>query len=167
MSVDGIAKSIEAWNASKAMRGLLPGTEWYFPIMETCHVLALGVVLGTIVIVDLRLLGVSARSTRASALMRELLPWTWGAWCLALVFGSILFVAHAHSYLTNRDFILKFVCMGLAAINMAVFHFGAFKDVAKWDAGEPVPAAKLAGGISIALWVAVVYFGRLVGFSGV
>jgi len=52
---------------------------------------------------------------------------------LALVFGSILFGAHAHSYLTDRDFILKFVCMGLAAINMAVFHFGAFKDVAKWD----------------------------------
>jgi hypothetical protein len=55
--------------------------------------------------------------------------------------------------------------MGLAAVNMLVFHFGAYRQVARWDAGEPPMSAKLAGALSLSLWIGVVFFGRWVGFT--
>jgi hypothetical protein len=61
---------------------------------------------------------------------------------------------------------MKFVCMGLAAVNMVAFHFGPYKSVAQWDQGVRLPgSARLAGAASIALWVGVVFFGRWVGFE--
>jgi len=166
MNMAGITHAIEAWPLAGAIRGDVPGTEWLFPIVETGHVLALAVVFGSILIVDLRLLGLCARDTPVSALTAELLPWTWGAWFVAALFGLGLFISHASGYLGNPDFIRKFVCMGLAGLNMAVFHLGAYRGVARWDTGATVPAAKIAGAVSIVLWIGVVYFGRLVGFSG-
>ena len=163
MTLDKIAKAIEATDLSTSIRN----GDWWFPSLETNHVLAIAIVFSTIVMVDLRLLGVWSRNTKVSAITRELLPWTWGAWSVAAVVGGFLFVSHAHGYVNNRDFVLKFVCMALAGVNMLVFHYGALKTVDTWDDGKPVLAAKLAGGASIVLWVGVVYFGRLIGFSGI
>jgi hypothetical protein len=56
--------------------------------------------------------------------------------------------------------------MALAAVNMLAFHFGAFRRVAEWDdALPPPPAARTAGVLSISLWIAVVFFGRWIGFT--
>ena len=55
--------------------------------------------------------------------------------------------------------------MGLAAVNMLIFHFGAYRRVAHWDLGKPPMSAKVAGALSLLLWVGVVFFGRWVGFT--
>ena len=64
---------------------------WLFPTIETLHVLCIVLVVGTIMIVDLRLLGLASRERAASAVIREMLPWTWGAFALAAVTGGLLF----------------------------------------------------------------------------
>jgi hypothetical protein len=76
-----------------------------------------------------------------------------------------MFMAKAQTYAGNLQFRLKFACMGLAAVNMLVFHFGAYRHVARWDVGEPPLSAKLAGALSLSLWIGVVFFGRWVGFT--
>jgi hypothetical protein len=55
--------------------------------------------------------------------------------------------------------------MGLAALNMLVFHLGAYRQVAHWDLGRPPASAKVAGALSMSLWIAVVFFGRWIGFT--
>jgi hypothetical protein len=91
---------------------------------------------------------------------------TWIAWVCAALTGGTLFMAKAVTYAGNIQFQLKFVMMGLAAVNMLVFHYGPFKQVASWDtAPNPPNAARLAGGLSLALWTAVVFFGRWMGFT--
>ncbi len=165
MSVQALLAIIEAWPISVAMRGEIPGTEWLFPIIETLHVMALTIVVGSIAMVDLRLLGLASRNTAVSRLTAEVLPWTWTAWSVAAVFGTLMFMAKAGTYAGNLQFRLKFVCMGLAAVNMFVFHFGAYRQVARWDGGEPPMSAKLAGALSLSLWIGVVFFGRWVGFT--
>ena len=80
------------------------------------------------------------------------------AWAVC---GTLLFLAKAQTYAGNLQFRLKFVCMGLAALNMLVFHLGAYRQVAHWDSGRPPVSAKVAG----ALWIAVVFFGRWIGFT--
>jgi len=165
MNIETLLKGIEALPISSAMRGEIEGSEWLFPIVETLHVMALSVVVGSIAMMDLRLLGIASRSSPVSRLSKEILPWTWTAWCVAAVFGTLMFMSKAHTYAANPQFELKFACMGLAALNMLVFHFGAFRHVERWDTGDTPRSAKIAGGLSLLLWMGVVFFGRWVGFT--
>ena len=165
MSIAALLATIESWPISAALRGETPGTEWLFPIVETLHVMALTIVFGSIAMVDLRLLGIASRNSAVSRLSNEVLPWTWSAWCVAAVFGTLMFIAKAGTYAGNLQFQLKFVCMALAALNMLVFHFGAYRQIARWDSGEPPMSAKAAGALSLSLWIGVVFFGRWVGFT--
>lgn len=136
-----------------------------FAAVEIVHVFALSVVFGTIVIVDLRLLGLASRETPVSTLTRELLRWTWGAFALALASGGVMFVARATEYVVDREFLLKFVVMTLAGVNMAIFHFGANRRLAGWDLGPTPAAAKVAGVASLVFWVAIVALGRWIGYT--
>ena len=165
MSLQDVLNFLQNLPLAAAVRGDNPGTEWVFPIVETCHVLALTLVFGSIVMVDLRLLGWTSRDASIARLTRETLPWTWTAWGFAALTGSMLFISKAVTYAGNFDFRMKFLCMALAALNMLVFHFGAYRRVADWDVGRPPRAARLAGGVSLASWLAVIFFGRWVGFT--
>jgi hypothetical protein len=142
------------------------GWGWCFPNVETIHVLSIATVFGSILMVDLRLLGVSSRDSAVSKLSQEVLPYTWVAFALAVVSGSLLFISKAEVYFFNLQFRLKFLFMALAGINMVVFHLGAYKRVLQWDSTLPPPAvARLAGGLSLALWVAVIFMGRWIGYT--
>ena len=165
MNIADLLNTIEGWPISVVMRGETPGTEWVFPIVETLHVMAFTIVVGSIAMVDLRLLGITSRNSTVSRLVKEVLPWTWTAWVMAAVCGTLLFLGKAETYAGNLQFRLKFVCMGLAALNMLAFHFGAYRQVARWDSGEPPVSAKMAGALSMSLWIAVVFFGRWIGFT--
>ena len=139
--------------------------QWAFPIIETFHVISLALVFGSIAMVDLRLLGLASRASAVSKLSAEVLPYTWVAFALAVITGTTLFVSNPRVYFHNLQFELKFLCMFLAGINMLVFHFGAYRNVLQWDHRLPPPlAARVAGGLSILLWVGVIFFGRWIGF---
>ena len=138
---------------------------WAFPALEVVHVFAISMVFGTVVIIDLRLLGLASTSRRYTAMAHELLPWTWGAFVLAAISGSLLFSSRPVGYFEDKDFGLKFVLMGLAGVNMLVFHFVTSKHVTDWDRGPTPWAAKLAGALSILLWIGVVYLARMTGFT--
>lgn len=165
MSLDSLLSAIQDLPLSSAMRGETDATEWLFPIVETVHVLMLALVFGSIAMVDLRLVGLTDRKFSISRLTEESLPWTWSAWVLAAITGTLLFMSKAVTYFGNFQFRMKFIFMALAAINMLIFHFGAYRKVAQWDTGMPPPAARVAGALSIAFWGAVIFFGRWVGFS--
>jgi hypothetical protein len=138
---------------------------WAFPALEVVHIFAISMVFGTIAVIDLRLLGLASTKRPYSEMARELLPWTWGAFFVAAVCGSILILSRPTGYFENTDFRLKFVCMALAFANMLVFHLITSKSLAGWDRGAPPVAAKVAGAVSILLWIGVVYFARMTGFT--
>ncbi|MEA3105916.1 MAG: hypothetical protein QOI88_521 [Gammaproteobacteria bacterium] len=165
MTMLGFLSAAEHTSLAAAMRGEIGG-EWLFPIVETLHVISLAMVFGSIVMVDLRLVGATSRNSAVSRLSGEVLPYTWGAFICAIVTGTLLFISKAHVYFYNLQFQLKFLCMLLAGMNMAVFHFGTYRRVLEWDDRHPPPrAARLAGALSIALWIGVIFFGRWIGFT--
>lgn len=148
-----------------AMRGER-GWEWLFPIVETLHVMTLAVVFGSILMLDLRLLGLSARDTPVVRLSAEVLPYTWIAFLAATATGALMFISRARVYLANPQFELKLLCIVLAGINMAIFRIGIYRRANRWDDGSPPPAAaRAAGAISIMLWIGVIFFGRWTGFT--
>jgi hypothetical protein len=140
---------------------------WLFPTIETLHVLALTLVVGSIMVVDLRLLNLASRNRSVRELTSEMLPWTWVAFVCAVITGGTLFSSAATRYWGIVPFRAKMVMLMLAGLNMAVFHLGAYRGVAAWDRAPavPPPAAKLAGGLSLLIWVSVVMLGRWIGFS--
>jgi len=139
---------------------------WAFTTVEVVHVFAVSLVLATIAIVDLRLLGFASTKRPFAELSRHVLPFTWAAFVLTVVAGLLLFISRATEYFVSPLFWLKMALIAVAGINMMIFEFITVRDVQKWNLNPTTtPPARLAGGISIACWVLVVVFGRLIGFT--
>ena len=137
-----------------------------FPSIESVHVLAICLVVGSIMAVDLRLLGFASVKRPISAVTRGILPLTWGAFAVAVASGFLMFISNAAKYLGNGFFVAKLCLIAAAGLNMLVFHFISARDRRHWDLqARPPFATRLAGGISVLLWIAVVACGRWIGFT--
>jgi hypothetical protein len=137
---------------------------WWFPMLESIHVIFAMFVVGSIVTLDLRLLGLMAHNHPVSRISREIVPWTLGASVLAVIAGVGLFASQANRYAVNRAFQIKLVFLVLAAINMAFFHFRTSRRIDEWDTARVVSGpARLAGALSLVFWVAVTLAGRWTG----
>ncbi len=136
-----------------------------FPAIETLHVLAFVLVIGSILRVDLRLLGVAHRRESVRSITAQSLPLTWTAFVVAACAGALLFSSKAVIYSADLPFRLKMICLLLAGLNMAAFHALTYRRVADWDHGRPPPAARFAGGVSLELWTVIVGAGRWIGFT--
>jgi hypothetical protein len=137
-----------------------------FPLIESVHVLSICLVVGSILVVDLRLLGLASVNRPVSRIANGILPLTWGAFAIAVASGSLLFISNATKYLENGYFVAKILLICAAGLNMAVFHAISARDLPKWENEKTLPlSAQLAGGLSILLWVSVVTCGRWIGFT--
>jgi hypothetical protein len=136
------------------------------PIVESIHVLAAATVFGTIFIVDLRLLGVPNTRRPFTRVSDEMLKLTWGAFFVALVTGALMFAANANTYVSNTAFRCKMVALLLAGLNMAIFQLVTFRTVGNWNTDARAPtAARVAGMLSILVWLSVIFFARWIGFT--
>jgi len=139
------------------------GTSW-FPFLESIHVIAAAMVVGSILMVDLRLLGLAATRYSITTLSKELVPWSWGAFIVATITGLGMFITRAASHVVNPAFQWKIVLLVLAGLNMAYFHFRVYKQIAQWDTLVATPAQlRIIGGMSLFLWSGVMLAGRWVG----
>lgn len=162
MDLTSIVQGIESSGLGELMRGSLKA----FPIVEAAHVMAVALVFGTILIVDLRLLGLLDTRRAVTRVSDELLRLTWAGFFIAVITGVAMFTANATTYFDNTPFQLKMLALLGAGINMAFFQFVTFKSAADWNVGRlPPPAARMAGALSILLWTSVIFLGRWIGFT--
>jgi hypothetical protein len=155
------------WIQSTRIASAIGENEVLFPWIESVHVLAIVLVVGTISIVDLRLLGVASLDLGVRRLMRDVIPYTWGTFAVAAITGLLMFSSDAVHYAHNFFFRGKLVLLALAGLNMAAFHLIGIRDIERWDTGTgqtPI-AARAAATISLLIWIAVVAFGREIGFT--
>jgi len=161
MSVQSILESVQSSAVAEWMRDTNPAMQ----VVESTHVLAAVLVLGTVLIADLRLLGITDSQRAFTRIGRETLPLTWVAFALAVVTGSLMFTTSAQTYFGNAAFQLKALALLVAGLNMLLFQVLTARDVAAWDSGKPPRAARIAGVVSLLLWAAVVLLGRWIGFT--
>ena len=154
------ARALSNWSWAQTI-----SSTWLFPFFETLHVFGLTALLGSIALVDLRLLGLVNRNHAVTALSEEVLPWTWGGFVLAMGSGVLIFMGGADHYVSNAAFQLKMLLLVLAGANMAVFHLVAWRSVGRWDNDASAPiAARIAGALSLLFWIGVVACGRWIAF---
>ena len=136
-----------------------------FPWIETGHVITLVIVFGSILLVDLRLMGLASRDYSVNGLTRTILPITWIAFIGAVITGGLLFLSNPYGYFGNTMFRVKLCLLLLAGVNMAVFHLFTQRR-GSLDNPGPVPGgARLAGAVSGLLWVGITACGRWIGFT--
>jgi uncharacterized membrane protein len=152
------AVSFFEWLSTSSVANAMNGPEWAFPVVESLHFMGFALSIGTIAIVDLRLLGLGMRRQTARELAADLDPWTWAGIALMLITGPLMFSADAVTYHANPSFQFKMTCLMVALL----FHFTVHRRVTKSEV-SPI-AAKLAGGLSLLLWTAVVAGGRMIAF---
>jgi hypothetical protein len=139
---------------------------WSFPLIEATHTLGIILMVGTILVLDLRLIGFALRKEHVSDIAQQVLPWTWTGFALMFISGSLLVWAETVKCYKSTFFRIKLVLLLLAALNALIFHFTIYRDVSAWDQSEtPPPRAKLAGVLSITFWIAVIVAGRAVGYE--
>jgi len=162
MDLIGVVEKIEASGIGEWMRTTVKAV----PVVEAIHVMAIAVVFGTILVVDLRLLGLRDTRRPYTQVSRELLGWTWAAFVVAAITGAMMFAANAMTYYQNTPFRLKMLALVAAGLNMAVFHLITGRDVDEWDTSRSAPAGgRVAGALSILIWTSVIFLGRWIGFT--
>ena len=132
--------------------------EWAFPVCEVLHILAFAVAIGTITMVDLRLLGIGMKKVSSADLVKGTGAWTLGGLALVLITGPLIFSSDPNMYLRNASFRFKITMLAIAIIYNYTFH--------RWVALKQSPGGLgvLAGAISLALWISVIFGGIFIAF---
>ena len=162
MDLTSIVTSIESSALGEWMRMSLTA----MPIVEAIHVMAVAVVFGSILIVDLRLLGYPGTQGSVQLVSTEMLRFTWAAFIVAAITGVMMFAANASTYYVNTPFRWKMLMLVAGGVNMAVFQSITARTSAAWDKNAAMPlAARFAGAASILIWTSVIFLGRWIGFT--
>ena len=161
MNTQSILDAMQRSAAAEWMRGTSAGQ-----MVEATHVVAAVLLFGTVLVVDLRLLGLADARRGFTRISRETLPLVWLAFVVSVITGSLMFAASAHTYFNNTAFRLKALALLGAGLNMTLFQLQTLRGRADWDQNRPAPrAARVAGLLSVVLWAAVVLLGRWIGFT--
>ncbi len=154
------------WLQATPLSTTIRESDWLFPAIECVHVIAFVTVVGSISVVDLRLMGLASKGRRIDETIESLLPVTWIAFAVAAVAGLLLFASKPVTYTQNFFFVSKMLLLLLAAANMGGFHLFVHRRLVGAPAEAPSPlAARASGAASLALWIAIVAFGRWIGFT--
>jgi hypothetical protein len=134
-----------------------------FPLIETFHVLAISLIAGTIVTVDLRVVGLIFRDQPVARIIGALLPYTWYGFALMAITGLPLFAAEAAKLYGNPAFRVKLLLLGLAGINALLFHKTAYRGLrSQLSHGTASLPARMFAGVSVLLWSGIIVSGRLI-----
>jgi hypothetical protein len=162
MSMLGICQWIQQTSVSVSIRESI----WVYPILNVLHCVGILLVAGTIVVVDLRLLGYGMRRAPVSSVVAQVVPWTLTGFAFMLITGWMLAWSEPLKLYHSPFFRWKLAFLALAGLNALVFHCGIFRSAARWDTASPAPArARLAGVLSIVSWICVIAAGRAVGYE--
>ena len=125
------------------------------PIVQTVHLLSISAIMGSAVLLNLRILGLALRSQPAGELVQRLMPWTWTALPLNAVSGLVFIMAQPHRYFDNPMFQLKFSLLAPAIVLAAIIQRRRTFDG---------PVAKGLALLSLTLWIGVVMAGRWIAY---
>jgi hypothetical protein len=154
------------WLAASGLATTIRESLLLFPLIESIHVFGLALVFGTISIIDLRLLGVASTQRPFTRMASDILKWTWAAFALTALTGALMFITNAPVYYRNSYFRVKMLLLALSGLNMLVFELTAGRTIRSWDKAATAPrSGKAAAALSLAMWIGIIFMGRLVGFT--
>jgi hypothetical protein len=133
------------------------GVPWVYPALEGVHIVGIGLLLGSLVVFELRVWGL-ARAVELPALARLALPISVGGFVLALASGAIMFLSQVDEMLGNTAFVLKMGLVAAAGLNAIGFHL-------RGGLAADDRFARAQTALSLGLWIAVIFCGRWIAYK--
>jgi hypothetical protein len=152
-----------------ALATALRDSLWLYPSLEIVHIVGIGLLFGSIAVLDLRLLGFSKTRISVRRLGWLVLPWAAASFLLIVPSGLLMFAAYASDFLADSIFVIKMCLIMAAGVNAALFHTIAMRTADVWDTEEmkdlrPPPSVRVAGAVSLLIWISVISCGRLLAY---
>ncbi len=154
------------WLAATPGSIALHESRYLYLIVLTVHVMTLCVFVGMAVLLNLRLVGFTLRRVPVSEVLGRLLPWTVAGFSVMIISGLLLFYAAPLDKYGNMFFRAKMGLLVFAGVNVWVFYKTVYRSIVDWDL-DPVPPrpARVAGGVGLALWAAIITAGRMIPYQ--
>ena len=155
-----------AWLQATPVGVLVRESLWVFPTLVAIHILGLAASVGLVVWFDLRLLDAHMRESSAARVYGQIMPWALGGFVVMWVSGALLVSGFATAAYGNVYFRVKVAALALAGLNALLYHCVTARRMAQQHGrvSKP-PSARLAGLISIVLWVVVIMAGRMLSYT--
>lgn len=155
----------DSWLQTAAL-WLLRTVPGFPPIIQTVHILGITAVMASIVLIDLRILGLAVPSQNLAEMTRRLMPWLWSALGVNLVSGGVFVLARPARYLSNPVFGWKFAFLLPAVVLTVVFHRLSLQRENYWSlTRERIITARVLALVSLVLWILVVMAGRWIAYA--
>lgn len=139
---------------------------YLYPLTETVHVIGIACFVGTISMVDLRLLGLAFQQVSISQMTSRILPWTVAGFAAMTMTGLLLFYAIPVRTYHSLWFRIKVALIILAAVNIWLFHWRVERDREKWDSdAKPPLSVRVSAAVSLAAWAGVIVMGRMIAYN--
>jgi hypothetical protein len=162
--MDGSLVIFGHWLQNRPFALAIAGSDWAYPLVQATHFTGLSIWIGTIVAVDLSLLGVGKKTSTSLQLSDALFIWNWIGFGIAVTGGFLLFSISAETYLTNIAFLTK---LGLLIPLGLVLHVVIQRKAPMWEnASEIPPLARVAGFTELLLWLCVATAAVLIPYVG-
>jgi hypothetical protein len=136
-----------------------------FPILIVMHVIAIALFGGMVVMGNLRVLGWAMRGVPVSQMIGQFRAGKWVAFAILLISGLLIAASDPLEYYSNIMWWISLTVLALAGVNAAIFRYGIYRTVAAWDdAAVTPPSARRWAGISLGIWIALIFIGRAIAF---
>jgi len=153
------------WLAATPVSMTFQTVEWIIPAVQSAHIIAIAIVMSSVIMVDLRLLGLVGQGQSISAAAGRFLPWVWWSLVVLLATGVILITAEPRRDLLNPIFQAKMVLLILAMIVTVAFQSAVRRNMDAWDRSPSLPrGAWVTAVASLLLWTAIVGCGRWIAY---
>lgn len=161
-----LAEAFSKWMKTTGVFYFVNHCAWVVPASQTLHFFGLALLFGMIGLLDLRVLGMGKRLPAAP--INRLIPWGVFGFFINVITGFLLYSADPVQYFHNIAFRYKMLFIFLAGVNILAFYAtGVFRKVEAMGPGDDAPAlAKLIRGVSLFLWIGVMFWGRMLPFIG-
>lgn len=143
----------------------IQATFWFWPVLEITHFIGLSLLLGGLIVIDLRLAG-HIKSLNLAA-THQLLPVVFLGFGLNFTTGILFFFGDPMRYAINIGFQIKMMLVIIAGLNAALYYWKIHPVAHGWDAAsDSPPIAKFVAYTSLAVWAGVLVCGRLIPYVG-
>lgn len=154
------------WLATTRVSNTIQDAGWIIPAVQTVHIACIAVLIGSVVMLDMRMFGIAGRGDSIAVTAERLLPWIWWPLPVFLATGLLLIVAEPSRELENTTFYNKMILLVAAIIVTGVLQVTVRRDPAFWEGSQVRSgAAKGLALLSLGLFVGIVFAGRLIAYT--
>ena len=153
------------WLAATALSRDIQLIGWLLPLSQTLHILAVAMLLSSVTMLDLRILGVAARSQSMAQMSRRFVPWVWSSLGLLTLTGTLQIIAEPMRTLNgNPMFQIKMLMLAIGVVVLLLFQSSLHRHTSFWEDPDHRAWPRMLAGSSLLLWCAIVITGRWVAY---